>query len=355
MSGKPKVYVAGIGMITPVGADAPMTAAFVRCGRGVQRESDYINNAGKSITMAMVPDEALPEFAPELETSEDISVPIGRMLLMASLALQDAMAGYRGNRPTPLILAGPAAYANQEIPFTHAFFDHLITQTQIQIDRPNCRLINAGRTGVHAAIALATKYLNQGLGDYILVGGVDSYQDYDLLLQLDEQGRIKAEDTPDSFVPGEAAAFLLLTHKAELAKPFGRYKLSISEPGVADEPGHLYSTETYTGSGLADAIRLAIQNGNGQAIRTVYSSMNGEHFWAKEYGVAMIRNKEAMDENVKHEHPAECFGDLGAAAGAVLIGIAGLAMAKEGTPHTSLIYCSSDQAQRAAICVSLEM
>ena len=354
MSVQPKIYIAGMGMITSIGGNALTTAVAMRARRkGMRILDEYKNRACKPITMATVPDAALPEFTGELETSEDIDIPIGRMLLMASVALEETMAFYPGKQPLPLILAGPTAYAGQEVPFSHAFIDQLAVQTEIEFDRANSRLIATGRSGVLAGIDIAMKYLNLGTDDYVLVGGVDSYQDHDLLLQLDEQGRIKTEDALDGFIPGEAAGFLLLTNKLELAQNFGKFKVSLSAPGLANEPGHLYSDETYTGSGLADAMRLAISHGDGQAIQTVYSGMNGENFWAKEYGVAMLRNKDALAEIVSHEHPVDCFGDIGAAMGAVLIGVAGISMARSGKPQHGLVYCSSDQAQRAALCISL--
>ncbi len=353
MSDQTKIYIAGIGMITPVGANAQMTAAAVKAGVSGYRISEYINNACQPITMAMVPDDALPKFIYDLETSEDINIAIGRMLLMASIALEETIMSYQGNIPLPLILAGPTTYAGQEVPFSYKFIDQLVMQSGIELDRANSRLIATGRSGVLAGIGMAIKYLSQGMGDYVLVGGVDSYQDYNLLLQLDQQGRIRTEEAPDGFVPGEASAFLMLTHKAELAKIYGKYTVCLSVPGIAEEAGHLYSKETYTGDGLADAIRVGINNGDDQKIHTIYSSMNGEHVWAKEYGVAMLRNKNAMAENVRHEHPADCFGDIGAAMGAVLVGIAGLEMARDGAPQKNIVYCSSDHAQRAAVCLSL--
>lgn len=354
MSEQPKAYIAGIGMITAIGGSALTTAVAVRARRkGMQISETYKNRACKPITLATVPDAALPEFRPELATQEDINIPMGRMLLMASVALEDAMASYRGAKPLPLILAGPRSYAGQEVPFSHAFIGHLTAQTDVAFDRHNSRLIADGRSGVLIGIDLAIKYLSLNTGDYVLVGGVDTYQDYDLLLQLDAQDRIKTEDATDSFIPGEAAGMLLLTGKPELAQTFGGFKIGLFAPGLAHEPGHLYSEATYTGDGLANAVRLAIGESNGQRIQAVYSSMNGEHFWAKEYGVAMLRNKEALIEDPSHEHPADCLGDTGAAAGAVLIGVAGLTMARWGKPRHSLIYCSSDHGQRAAMCLSL--
>lgn len=352
MNDTEKIYIAGLGMITPVGGSAEMTAAAVRAEISGYQVSDYKNGSCKSITMATVPDDELPKICDDLNTSEQMSEQMGRMLMMAHIALDEVMGFYPGDDPLPMILCGPMADEDLAVPFSHQFFDLLMTQTGIRLDRPNCRLIGMGRAGVVAGIDIAMKYLDQG-HDYILVGGVDSYREYELLLKLSRQDRILAEDVKDGFVPGEAACFLLLTGKVELAKQFNGVRLFLTTPGLAHEKGHFGSEAPYTGDGLAQAFDTALKNHGGQNVSCVYSSMNGEHFWAKEYGVAMLRNKQAMKEDVKHEHPIDCFGDLGAATGAVLISLAGLTLAREGKPHTSLIYCSSDTFQRGAICMSL--
>lgn len=354
MSDQPKAYIAGMGMITSIGGSAITTAAAVRARRkGTRISETYKNRACKPITLATVPDAALPEFAGELQTSEDINLPVGRMLLMAHATLEDILGFYPQTHPLPVMLAGPAAYTGQEAPFSHAFLDLLTTQTGIEFDRPNSRLLAVGRSGVLVGIDMAMKYLTLETGDYVLVGGVDSCQDTDWLSRLDAQDRIRTEDSKDSFIPGEAAGFLLLTNKPERAQRFGNFKIRLSAPGLAEEPGHLYSEEPYRGDGLAHAFRTALANAPGQTIQTIYSSMNGEHHWAKELGVAQTRNSHSIAEDVKIEHPADCLGDTGAAAGAVLVGLAALDLQKGWRKGPALVYCSSDHAPRAALCVSL--
>ena len=79
--------------------------------------------------------------------------------------------------------------------------------------------------------------------------------------------------------------------------------------------------------------------------------MNGEHHWAKEYGVAYARNREFFHDLVKIEHPADCHGDLGSATGPVLTGLAAEALFRQNGPATHLVYSSSDGATRAAVRV----
>jgi 3-oxoacyl-[acyl-carrier-protein] synthase-1 len=120
--------------------------------------------------------------------------------------------------------------------------------------------------------------------------------------------------------------------------------------GVGLEPGHLASEEPYRGDGLAAAFTAALEAaGELPPIGCVYSSFNGERYWAKEFGVAMLRNRDAFDPAHQMEHPAECFGDLGAAHGAVLLAMACLGLHKGYRRSPALVYSSSDLGRRAAI------
>ncbi len=111
------------------------------------------------------------------------------------------------------------------------------------------------------------------------------------------------------------------------------------------------SDEPYRGDGLDQAFKKALINHAQPNIHTIYSSMNGENHWAKEYGVAYIRNKPAFQGKVEIEHPAQCYGDVGAATAPLLIALAAEALFKDRNAHTHLVYSSSDTAKRGAIVV----
>ena len=82
---------------------------------------------------------------------------------------------------------------------------------------------------------------------------------------------------------------------------------------------------------------------------SIYSSMNGENHWAKEYGVACLRNSHAFKDPVYTEHPADCYGDLGSATATVLISLAAEHLFKNTEAQAHLVYSSSDTAKRGAI------
>jgi 3-oxoacyl-[acyl-carrier-protein] synthase-1 len=51
-------------------------------------------------------------------------------------------------------------------------------------------------------------------------------------------------------------------------------------------------------------------------------------------------------------HPAESFGDVGAASGPLMVGLAALGFGARYRQSPALVYASSDRGHRAAIVVS---
>jgi len=119
------------------------------------------------------------------------------------------------------------------------------------------------------------------------------------------------------------------------------------------EPGYLYSEEPYRGDGLAQAVQqLAQSRALAGPIQEVYSSMNGENHWAKEWGVARIRANGTFSADHGMHHPADCYGVTGAACGPLMTGLAALGIKQGYRGGPALVYGSSDRGQRAALVVS---
>lgn len=349
---RPNYYIGGIGAITSVGWDAKVNYYAVRAGVTNYKSADYFTRQRERMSMALVPDGALPPLHDELDVRGKLSFRDRRILGMCHLAATEAMGNFAGKQPIPLIFAGPANDFQLPGSFSSHFIQYLILQSGLPIDHAASRLIGTGRTGVLEALALALRYLYESDFDEVLIGGGDSYQNSELLAALDKADRILAPGVMNGFAPGEGAGFVLLTRSPAKALRTQTHIPGLFTPGLAHEPGHLFSNEPYRGDGLAQAFTQALAySNNHDPINDIYSSMNGEHYWAKEYGVAMTRNREHFTEKCVHHHPADCYGDLGAATGAVLISHAVQAMLNSRTPATSLIYCSSDQAYRAATCL----
>ena len=355
----PGAWLCGIGMMTPVGDCAAQTAASVRAGISRYQESAVYNKRFEPMTLALLPEENLPPLNDDLATQPGLTSRQMRMLRLAAPALREALQNYAPETPIPLFLAGPEALPGRPLPVGGVFVNHLEIQAQTRLDLTHSRLYPTGRAGGLQALDAALAHLAQGTHDYVLVGGVDTYLDLYLLGTLDMADRVLANGVMDGFCPGEGAGFLLLCSERAKQTRGGATLAKIHPPGIASEPGHRYSEQPYKGDGLAQAVSSAIAHAQAQAemnlgpIRTVFASLNGENFGAKEWGVALMRNQSAFDEAFQLEHPAEYFGDTGAAVGPIIIGLAAMGMSKAHLASPALVWCSSEFEQRGAVCVTL--
>src|SRR5207247_2908624 len=87
-------------------------------------------------------------------------------------------------------------------------------------------------------------------------------------------------------------------------------------------------------------------------IASIHAGFNGESFFAKEWGVARLRHSDRFAPSVSMEHSADCFGDAGAAMGALLVLLAHAALSRGDRGGPALVFSSSDREDRA--CALLE-
>lgn len=350
MSDQPRLYIAGMGVITAVGANAPMTAALIDAQMSAYAETDYIGQGGQPVMMAAVPDLVFEEVEAQIGDGDRFNARHDRVIKMAIIAMREACAQHDTQQPVPLILAMPPG-PGDEAGLT-PLVQNLERNCKPWINAEQTRRIHSGRAAGIEAIDFAFRYLYDLPDEFLLVGGSDSYRDDARLGPLVDAERLLVVGARDGFAPGEAAGFLLLTRKPERALRRGGHIVALNPPGIAEELGHLYSQEPYRGDGLDLAFKQALANHHSQQkIHRVYSSMNGEHHWAKEYGVAFIRNKPHFHEPVEIEHPAEYYGDIGAATAPVLIALAAEHLFNNAKATADLVYSSSDHTQRGAIVI----
>lgn len=346
------VYLANTELLTAAGPTSYANYCAYKAGINTYQYANYHTPDHHQVVLSLVPDAALPPATDALEDAE-LHFRDERLVLLSAVAAGLILANYQGET-MPLIMAGPQNYPgfNNQLPLD--FFRHLAAQTDLPIDYRSSRTIATGRTGVLEAIRIAQRHLEAGTCEQILVGGLDSCHHTDWLHLLDRDGRLKSENAAkkgDSFVPGEGVAFLQLTSNPELAMEFNGHRIRLAAPGFSDEPGHLYSDRPYLGDGLDQSVKQALAElPPDQRVSRVFSSMNGENYWAKEFGVAMTRSSHRFEQLI-HKHPADCYGDIGAAAGGGLIALAAYDCTRPPQAVNALVCTSSDTEYRAAICV----
>lgn len=354
------LYISATGLMTSIGNKAEQVFAATRAGISRFAAANYHTADHQNIVMASVPDDALPPLSDDLNLGGKLSFRDKRLLRMSLSAAHAAVSNAMPTDPVPIILSAPEHYSGFDNAIHQRFFEYFDQQSSIPVDHDNSRMIQTGRTGVLDAIKLAGHLLDTKGIAQVLIGGVDSCHNSDYLKHMDKDRRIKASRVTagkdeDDFIPGEGAGFLLLTGEPALAMRTQKHRIRIDEPGFGQEPGHLYSSAPCLGDGLNQSVKQALsQSRTGKnEIRSIYSSMNGEHYWSKEFGVTLSRNQNEFSETLKIEHPAEYYGDIGAAAGAGLIQMAQLDLLLKA-PGRSLVCTSSDHGFRAAVCLSSE-
>lgn len=336
-----KLHLLSSGIVTALGASAKTTAAAVKAGVSAYQNSSHIGRQRTPFKMAKVPSGVLPALIEPLQNTGRLSTRERHLIKLATPALASVLDDVGPTDTLPCFIAGPEPMPGCRPGISEWFVEALACQNGIQVDRANSRVFATGRAGGFQAIAHAFHFLANSSQDKVLVGGVDSFDDMMLLAKLDAEDRILFSGNAQGFAPGEAAGFLLLGKT-----PAKHSHTAIFAPGQAMEKGHRYSDQPYRGDGLAQAVTHALQCPSGNHIRKIFSSMNGESYFSKELGVAMARNAKAFTETTSLQHPADAFGDIGAACAAVFI-----ALISQEAPGHYLAYGSSDGPYRAAICI----
>lgn len=356
MSAAPSADLLDIGMVTSVGLRAATTAAAVRAGIDRFRESAFLDRRLQPIVMGHLPIQDLPPLAPQLAATPRLGPRRARMLLLAGGALREALALEDRSERIPLLLAVPDAHPGRVAPAGEPFLTELALQADRPFDLARSKLFPHGRAGGLMALAEALERLRSGAAR-VLVGGVDTHVDLGLLAALDAEGRVRARGLPEGYIPGEGAAFLLLSTPGG-GRRSGREAIArVPFAAHALEPGHRYSKQPHRGDGLAAAFaRLFDAGAAAEPVATLYAGLNGEHLIAREGGVAYLRHRDRFVEDVATEHPADCLGDTGAALGPMLVGLAALGMKGGYRRSPCLVWCSSDRAERGAaiVCETLK-
>lgn len=160
----------------------------------------------------------------------------------------------------------------------------------------------------------ARDLLHGGKVRYCLIGGVDSLLNHADVSRLKDTYRLHGPAVAQGVIPGEAAAFLLLSAGTEHA--LGQ----ILSAGSATEEDTVLGPKFSTGRALLQALHSTLKNaGIAEASVSVrISAMNGERYQAWESLLAAARFYRTRRERMPVLYPSVAIGDVGAAAGALL-------------------------------------
>lgn len=358
---KHDLVVTGTGAVTPVGLSAPASFAALRAGIARLVGFEDFEVAGgdvpsKPVAAGRVPvewfaggpvEEEWPgheRFGAPIPLPPHVHVPAGpgRLAFLAAHAAREACAEAK-------LAAGPALglyLGTDEADDATALADGLHAALP---GKPELvRTYRNGRASGLLALAHAARHVSEGRVQAAVVGGVDSLLRPDVLRRLEDAGRLKSAASRDGFLPGEAAAFLVL-EREDVARRHGAAPLArLAAAAAASEPT-AGTTDPCQGQGLTAAVRTVLEEAGRRDGCLVVCDLNGERLRALEWALVNARLSHTVKGFVDLWHPADCIGDSGAASGPLGAAWAVTALRKgyATKPHV-LLWGASDGAARAA-------
>ncbi len=188
--------------------------------------------------------------------------------------------------------------------------------------RPRFQQLLFGEVGFVQGLQLAMKELEMGRLERCIVGGVDSLVETETLEALHALGLLKGPSNPVGFLPGEAAAFVLLERRDSAVRRDARISALIEAPSLEAESSHRLSDTHPQGLALSNCIQKTMEGLHDQGRRTghMVGLLNGDPFRAADWGHALVRLRAAgYLSEVSEWYPALSVGECGAASGPVSV------------------------------------
>ena len=351
--GNNQVCIVGIGARTPVGLSAASSAAAVRAAiSAIGEHLWFIDKAGEKMCVARD-----AKIAPELGGVERFYELAKPALLEALLPLIQSST-FNTILSLPLFLGLPElrpGLPNQLDEELASRLDQVIETGKLNITTTT---FSYGHSAGLIAMEEASRQIRQGQVEFCLIGGVDSYLEAETLEWLDDEGQLMSGANRSGFPPGESSGFCLLASRE--AADRNRLTVLADVVGVATtiEKNRIKTETICTGDGLSAAfsaitskLKLPVEK-----INAIYCDMNGERYRTEEFVFTALRQQAAFVDVHDITHPADCWGDIGAASGPLFTCLA-VASSQRGYAKgpRSFIWTSSEGGQRSCALLHLSM
>ena len=330
------IVIANTGLVTSVGLSAPASCAAFRAKLTNPSETRFIDSGGEWIMAHQVP-------------LERPWRGLTKLAKMAAMAIDEALDGVARQdwRETPLLLC----VAEPERPGrTEGLDDRLFELIRSELDTSFAAasgVVAQGRVGVAVALAQARALLARPDVTQVVVAATDSLLTWPTLAHYERGDRLLTARNSNGFMPGEAAGALLLRRSSGLAG-----ELVCSGIGFGREQAHIDSEQPLRADGLTQAVTAALADASCQMHDMDFrlTDNSGEQYYFKEASLALSRTLRVRKETFDIWHPAECTGEVGAAAGMTIVATARAACAKNYTIGPNILaHMANDAGQRAAL------
>lgn len=349
------VVVTGVGLATACGG-AAQSAAAARAGLAQFAEHAFFlpetRDPGWEDDIPLLC-AAVPELDPFLPGP-------ARLIALAALAVNDLVSAARVRRrdladATLLVALPEDDDAVRPWALAEFFVADLVRHAGLPAFRA-ARVAHRGHAGVLELLAYCASLFEERAAERCLVLGVDSYLCQERFSLLDAARRIKSARNVDGFIPGEAAAALLVEPAASAAARGAEPLATVAAVRAGAEPRTVASDRQSSGAGLCAALRALLEGSGasgGEPPAWVLCDLNGESYRSFEWGAAVARLGAPLGGVKELWHPADCFGDIGAATGGALLACAAAAFRRGYAPAgEAIVITGSDAGQRVAARVT---
>jgi len=337
------IGVVAAGMVTSVGFNAQTTCAALRAGvRNVNQTNLWDAETGSYLAAGRVP---LPHWW----------LGIGKLADLVAPAIQEC---FDAARPIPaetipvLIGLPPVERPFRAPDLERELYGEVARRFAFPLNRGS-GVIPRDHVSGAVGLRLARDLIAQNGAPCVIVAAVDSLIQQDLVNHYMSIQRVLTPRHSNGFSVGEAGSAVLVS-AADGRAGF----LRVRGVGVSNETATIESDEPFRAEGLTAAIREAFTEA-GLTIQEAHyriTDLNGEHYKFKEMTLAMMRfERKPKPKLFDLWHPIEYIGDVGAAIGPLVLGVALHAgRYGYGIGPTALCTFGNDNGERAAVVVSYE-
>ena len=331
--------VVSAGLCCAVGYTAQAASCALRAGMDHFQESEFITSNGEPVRVARLPD--LDTWGSE------------RLAQWMAHAVNDCL-NHAGPLQDPQLMAVllTAETSRPGVEQRHAYEAAAMSNRLFSVPlNPKSEVLRAGRAGLAAVLDRAHELLSQGACKQVLLLGADSYLQAETINHYLQADRLLVPGNRDGFIPGEAAAAVLL--ELAHAEAPGTHILGW---GQGDEPGRPDGSVPTRATGLSTALRNAFEQAgidcNDLAFRL--SDQNGEGFFAGEAANAFTRVAVDGGTTPMVHTTADCVGEVGAATGPLMLAwLHHLLKQPDRLGDCGVIHLANDEGLRSAVVVQV--
>jgi 3-oxoacyl-[acyl-carrier-protein] synthase-1 len=211
---------------------------------------------------------------------------------------------------------------------------------------PASQIVAGGRVAGLEALERARALIADGVAGCV-VAGADSLLSPTTLADYEKRRRLLTKTNSDGFLPGEAAAAVLVRPPGD----GGTGELRCLGIGYGLETATIESGRPLRGEGLAQAFGAAIADAgvDWPSVDYQLSAVSGEQYGFKEAALAVSRTVRPVKHGFDLWHPSDCIGEVGAAIGPCLLAVAWAAARKGYAPGPGVLcHAANDDGRRAA-------